>query len=57
MFIHDARDRFIAACVDRRQRHEAPGTYRPSRLVAVRRSRSHDQNTSRALRPLVPPLR
>jgi hypothetical protein len=56
MFIHDARDRFIALCGERR-RHEAVGTYRPSRLVAVRRSRRHDQNTSRALRPLIPPLR
>jgi hypothetical protein len=57
MFIHDARDRFIAACADRRKRYEAPGTYRPSRLVAARRSRRHDQDTSRALRPLIPPLR
>jgi hypothetical protein len=57
MFIHDARDRFVALCSERLRRDEAPGTYRPSRLVAARRSRRHDQDTSRALRPLIPPLR
>jgi len=56
MFIHDARDRFVARGGERK-RHEAPGTYRPSRLVAVRRSRRHEQDASRALRPLIPPLR
>jgi hypothetical protein len=57
MFIHDAHDRLRALRRERGERLEGPGTYRPSRFVAVRRSRRHAQYTSRALRPLIPPLR
>ena len=57
MLIHDARDRLMAFRRERGEPPEAPGTYRPSRFVAVRRSRSQAQYSSRALRPLIPPLR
>jgi hypothetical protein len=57
MFIHDSHERLMALRRRRGERPEAPGTYRPSQFVAVRRSRRHAQSTSQALRPLIPPLR
>jgi hypothetical protein len=61
MLIHDAHIRLPAVGPRRglrgAARREAPGAYRPSRFVAVRRSNWQAQHTSRVLASLIPPLR
>lgn len=61
MLIHDAHIRLAAIGRQRglrgAARREAPGTYRPSRFVAARRSNRHAQHTARVLGSLIPPLR